>query len=63
MITYSLPAPSVERPPRKWEAELDTARQSDTGLDFEAGLAQSAALRSRVARALDRFGLGTSNAT
>jgi hypothetical protein len=47
--------------PRKWDAEIDTARTSDTWLQFEADIRQSAALRARVARALDRFGLGTSD--
>jgi hypothetical protein len=47
--------------PRKWDSEITKARRSETWLDFEADLHQSAALRSRVARALDRFGLGTSD--
>ena len=47
--------------PRKWDAEIDTARQHDTWLAFEADIHQSAALRARVARALDRYGLGTSD--
>jgi hypothetical protein len=53
--------------PRKWDAEIDTARNNDTWLQFEADIHQSAAhgqtgsVRARVARALDRFGLGTSD--
>jgi hypothetical protein len=47
--------------PRKWDAEIDTARQHDTWLDFETDIHQSPALRARVARALDRYGLGTSD--
>jgi hypothetical protein len=52
------PAPSA---PRKWDAEIDTARQHDDWLAFESDIHQSAALRARVARALDRYGLGTSD--
>ena len=53
---------SAETPrPRKWDAEIATARAHDTWLQFEADLHQSPALRARVARALDRFGLGTSD--
>jgi len=47
--------------PRKWDAAIDQARRHDTWLQFEADIHQSAALRARVARALDRFGLGTSD--
>jgi hypothetical protein len=52
--------------PRKWDAEIDTARANDTWLQFEAEIHQSRAghtgsVRARVARALDRFGLGTSD--
>ncbi len=47
--------------PRKWDAELDQARRDDSWLQFETDIHQSAALRARVARALDRFGLGTSD--
>ena len=47
--------------PRKWDAEIDTARQHDDWLAFETDIHQSAALRARVARALDRYGLGTSD--
>lgn len=46
---------------RKWDAEIDLARREPAWLDFEAEIHQSAALRARVARALDRFGLGTSD--
>jgi len=46
---------------RKWDAEIDTARQHDTWLAFESEIHQSPALRARVARALDRYGLGTSD--
>jgi len=46
---------------RKWDAAIEQARRQDTWLDFEADIHQSAALRARVARALDRFGLGTSD--
>jgi hypothetical protein len=47
--------------PRKWDAEIDHARRHPAWLDFEADIHQSAALRARVARVLDRFGLGTSD--
>ena len=53
--------PAVSPAPRKWDAALDQARRQDTWLEFEADIHQSAALRARVARALDRFGLGTSD--
>ena len=53
--------PSSESAPRKWDSEIDTARQHDTWLAFESDIHQTAALRARVARALDRFGLGTSD--
>jgi hypothetical protein len=46
---------------RKWDAEIDTARRSDDWIAFEAEIHQNAALRARVARALDRYGLGTSD--
>ena len=52
------PAPSA---PRKWDAEIITARQQQTWLTFEAGIHQNDSLCARVARALDRFGLGTSD--
>jgi len=47
--------------PRKWDSEIDKARNSDEWVAFEADIHQSAALRARVARALDRYGLGTSD--
>lgn len=50
-----------ESAPRKWDAEIDTARQHGTWLAFETDIHQSPALRARVARALDRYGLGTSD--
>ena len=52
------PAPAA---PRKWDAEIDTARQQDNWLAFESDIHQSDTLRGRVARALDRYGLGTSD--
>jgi len=48
---------------RKHDGEIIIARQHDTWLAFEAGIHQNDTLRARVARALDRFGLGTSTAT
>ena len=53
------PPPSAA--PRKWDAEIDTARQQDNWLAFESDIHQSDILRGRVARALDRYGLGTSD--
>jgi hypothetical protein len=53
------PAPSAA--PRKWDAEIDIARHHDNWLAFETDIHQSATLRARVARALDRYGLGTSD--
>jgi hypothetical protein len=55
--------PALVRTPRtrKWDAQIDQARRHATWLEFEADIHQSAALRARVARALDRFGLGTSD--
>jgi hypothetical protein len=50
-------------PARKWDGEIITARQHDTWLAFEAGIHQNDTLRARVARALDRYGLGTSDIT
>ena len=53
--------------PRKWDSEITKARRHDTWLAFEAAIHQSAAdgqtgsVRARVARALDRYGLGTSD--
>jgi hypothetical protein len=60
MISFSDPAPPTPRP-RKWDAEIDKARLHPAWLDFEADIHHGAALRARVARALDRFGLGTSD--
>src|SRR5512138_3888511 len=56
----TMPSPS-QHSPRKWDSEIDTARQHDTWLAFESDIHQTAALRARVARSLDRFGLGTSD--
>ena len=50
-------------PPRKWDAEIHTARLQPDWLAFETAIHQSPALRARVARALDRYGLGTSDIT
>src|SRR6516162_9362232 len=47
--------------PRKWDAEITTARRQDDWLAFEADIHPNPALRARVARALDRYGLGTSD--
>ena len=47
---------------RKHDGEIITARQHDAWLSWEAGIHQNDALRARVSRALDRFGLGTSTA-
>ena len=47
--------------PRKWDAEIITARQHDAWIQFETDIHQSAAIRARVARALDRYGIGTSD--
>ena len=56
-----IPLSDSVQAPRKWDAEIDTARQHDDWLAFETETHQSPALRARVARALDRFGLGTSD--
>ena len=48
---------------RKHDGEITTARQHDTWLAFEAGIHQNDTVCARVARALDRFGLGTSDIT
>jgi hypothetical protein len=61
MISPTEQVYSAPPAPRKWDAEIDTARQHDHWLAFETDLHQSAALRARVARALDRYGLGTSD--
>ena len=47
--------------PRKWDAQITIAREHDGWLQFESDVHQSAALRARVARSLDRYGLGTSD--
>ena len=57
----SLSDTSAKTAARKWDGEIITARQQPAWLDFEADIHQSAALRARVARTLDRFGLGTSD--
>ena len=48
---------------RKHDGEIITARQHETWLTFEAGIHQNDTVRARVARSLDRFGLGSSSAT
>ena len=64
----SAQAPSAPSAPRKWDAEITTARHQPAWLAFEAGIHQKATRggpcgthRARVARALDRYGLGTSD--
>ena len=47
--------------PRMWDGEIDIAREQDDWLNFEAEIHKSPALRARVARSLDRYGLGTSD--
>ena len=59
MISFPDSAPAPR--PRKWDAEIDKARLHPAWLEFETDIHTSAALRARVARALDRFGLGTSD--
>ena len=54
-------ASTCTKAPRKWDGEIDIARHHDTWLAFESDIHQSAALRARVARSLDRYGLGTSD--
>ena len=63
MTSISSNSPAATPPARKWDAEIITARQQDQWLTFEAGIHQNDTLRARVARSLDRFGLGTSTAT
>jgi len=46
---------------RKHDGEIITARQQPAWMQFEAGIHQCTTLRARVARALDRYGLGTSD--
>jgi hypothetical protein len=52
---------STQQATRKWDAEIDKARLHADWLAFEADIHQNPALRARVARALDRYGLGTSD--
>ena len=47
--------------PRKWDSEITKARRHDTWIAFEADIHQTGTVRARVARALDRYGLGTSD--
>jgi hypothetical protein len=54
-------APQAQ-PARKHDAEIITARQQQAWVEFEAGIFKNDSLRARIARALDRFGLGTSSA-
>ena len=54
-------ADTCTKAPRKWDGEIDIARNHDTWLAFESDIHQSPALRARVARSLDRYGLGTSD--
>ena len=70
MTSISSDSPAATPPARKWDAEITIARQHETWLTFEANIHQSSthsgpcgSHRARVARALDRFGLGTSSAT
>lgn len=57
----SLSDTSTKPAARKHDGEIITARQQPAWLDFEAGIHQNDTLRARVARALDRYGLGTSD--
>ena len=59
----SLSDTSTQPATRKHDGEIITARAHDAWLSFEAGIHQNDALRARVSRALDRFGLGSSTAT
>jgi hypothetical protein len=52
---------SVQPASRKWDSEITKARLSETWLQFEADIHQTGTVRARVARALDRYGLGTSD--
>ena len=61
MTSLSGQVSTAQSAPRKWDAEITTARQHDDWLAFESDIHQSAALRARIARALDRYGLGTSD--
>ena len=63
MTSITSNSPAATSPARKWDGEIITARQQPAWLDFEAGIHQNDTLRARVARSLDRFGLGTSTTT
>jgi len=63
MTSISSDSPAATPPARKHDGEIITARNQAAWLSFEAGIHQSDTLRARVARALDRFGLGNSSAT
>ncbi len=59
----SLSDTSAQPAARKHDGEIITARNQAAWLSFEAGIHQNDALRARISRALDRFGLGSSTAT
>jgi hypothetical protein len=59
----SLSDTSAQPTARKHDGEIITARNQAAWLSFEAGIHQNDALRARVSRCLDRFGLGSSTAT
>ena len=61
MTSLSAQASSAPSAPRKWDGEITTARHQPAWLAFEAGIHRNDPLRARVARALDRYGLGTSD--
>ena len=61
MFNSSDSSPEQTPRPRKWDVENVQARRHPKWLEFEADISISAALRARVACALDRFGLGTSD--
>jgi hypothetical protein len=61
MTSFSGQVSAAPSAPRKWDSEITTARQHDDWLAFESDIHQSAAIRARIARALDRYGLGTSD--
>jgi hypothetical protein len=61
MTSISSSSPAATPPARKWDAEIITARQQPAWLAFEAGIHQNDNLRARIARSLDRYGLGTSD--
>lgn len=63
MTSLSPQASSAPSAPRKWDGEIITARHQPAWLAFEASIHQNDTLRARVARALDRYGLGTSDIT